>query len=53
MLYLQSEGGLRTQRGRRAGCEKRWRFYLCSRGVPEPGTRKVKGAKERRMLVSG
>ena len=32
LSYLQREGGLRTQRGRRAECGKRW-FYLCSRGA--------------------
>ena len=35
-MYLQSEGGLRTQRGRCTECGKRWWFYRCSRGEPEP-----------------
>ena len=36
LLFLQSEGGLRTQQGRCAECGIRWWFYLCSRGEPEP-----------------
>ena len=38
LLYLQSKGNLRTQRGKCTLCGKRWRFYLYSRGEPEPGT---------------
>ena len=51
-MYLQSEGGLRTQRGRCTECGKRWWFYLCSRGEPEPGTGKVEAKEKKKGVIA-